>query len=61
MYENNMKPTKTVKKGEKGRGLRNSNINGVNLIKVHYMHVVNIIIKHLCIINISNKKENLRK
>jgi hypothetical protein len=30
-----MKPTKTVKKG----GLRKSNIDGVSLIKVHYVYV----------------------
>jgi hypothetical protein len=33
-------PPKTVKKEEQGgMGLRKSNVDGVNLIKVHYMFV----------------------
>jgi hypothetical protein len=37
-----MKPTKNYKKeGEEGQVLRKRNIDEVNLIKVHYMYVVN--------------------
>jgi hypothetical protein len=32
---------------EERRWLRKSNIDGVNLIKVHHMHVVNIMMKPL--------------
>jgi hypothetical protein len=47
------RPTKTYKKeGEKVEWLRKNNIDGVNLIKAHYMHVVNITKKLLCIINL---------
>jgi hypothetical protein len=43
-----MKPTKSCKKeGEKGGWFRKSNKEGVNLIKVHYRCVVNIIMKPL--------------
>jgi hypothetical protein len=36
--------------GKEERELRKSNIDGVNLIKVHYKHVVNIILNFLCTI-----------
>jgi hypothetical protein len=41
MHENNlMKHTKSVLKGnEKGGGLRKSNIDGMNLIRVYHMDI----------------------
>jgi hypothetical protein len=58
MYENStVKTTKNLKKEggrgsmEEGEWLRKSNIDEVNLIKGHYMHVVNMI-KPLHIINL---------
>jgi hypothetical protein len=40
IYENSiMKPTKTIKKGKFRGSLRKSNVDGVNLTKVHYMSV----------------------
>jgi hypothetical protein len=46
-----MEPTKNCKK-ERGEGLRKSNIDGVNLVKVHYMHVVHITTNPLHTINL---------
>jgi uncharacterized membrane protein YkgB len=49
MYENStMKPTNNVEKeGEKGGWLRKNNIDGVNLIKVYYVHIITITMKSL--------------
>jgi hypothetical protein len=49
-----MKPTKKLflKKEEEEEQIKKSNIDGINLIKVHFMHVVNITMKTLCIINL---------
>jgi hypothetical protein len=46
-----MKPTKNCSKGGGRRRLRKRNIYWVNLIKVHYKHIVNITMKSLCMIN----------
>jgi hypothetical protein len=51
IYMKIKKPTKNLKRrGEKERMLKKSNIYGVNLIKMCYMHVVNITMK--CTINL---------
>jgi hypothetical protein len=52
IYENStMKLTKTVHQ-EGGMVVKKKQYIGVNLIKVHYMHVVNITMKPLCTINL---------
>jgi hypothetical protein len=40
------------KGGEEGEDLRKRNVDGVNLIKAHYMQVVNIIMKPICTVNL---------
>jgi hypothetical protein len=59
MYENSMMNKNLLKKeGEEKRGLRNSNRDRVNLIKAHYMNVVNITIKTFIQLIYANEKLN---
>jgi hypothetical protein len=51
-----VKLTKTIgKKKEEGGWLRRSNIGGVNLIKAHCMHVINITMNPLVQLIYTNK------
>jgi hypothetical protein len=52
LYENSkMQATKNYKKGE-GKGLKKEAYRWVNLIKVPYVHVINITMKPLCTNNL---------
>jgi hypothetical protein len=44
---------------EEGRWGKERAIEGVNLIKVQYMHIWNTMVKSLCTINIHLKKKQL--